>query len=599
MIHPPSLSGRRARISRFAAVAAISSGLLSAVMPAGAASASSPTGSNTPQWVPGRLLVQPRPGLPAQELERILKAHGGKSVGRIDAINVHIIQLPPNVSEKAVAALLAKNPHIKFAERDMRVKADGTANDYYFSSEWHLTKIGATTAWDTSSGAGITVAVLDSGVDASHPDLQSQLVPGWNFYDNNPNTADVTGHGTAVAGTVAAATNNSVGVASIAYGAKVMPVRISDTTGYAYFSTTANALTWAADQGAKVANISYSGMAGSSTVQSAAQYLKNKGGETVVSAGNAGANEGYSASSSLLAVSATDSNDVLTSWSSYGNYVDLSAPGLNILSTESGGAYCSCWGTSFSSPIVAATVALMMAAHPGIAPSTIENLLFSTATDLGSPGWDMYYGWGRVNAAAAVQAAKTASTGDTTPPTVSLTAPTNGSTVSGLVAVSVNASDNVGVSRVDLLVNGTKLASDTTAPYGFSWDSSKVPNGGATLVAYAYDAAGNYASSGISVNVANTATPTTDTTPPVATISNPANGAKVSGNVNVQASATDNVGVSGMNLYIDGQLASSVSGAGLSYNWKAQRIAAGSHTIKVEAKDAAGNIGSQSIQVVK
>jgi hypothetical protein len=237
----------------------------------------------------------------------------------------------------------------------------------------------------------------------------------------------------------------------------------------------------------------------------------------------------------------------------------------------------------------------MMATNPALGPTDIQNLLFSTAVDLGAVGLDPYYGHGRVNAAAAVQAAKTAVPQDTTAPTVSLTAPAYGATVKGLVAVNVSASDNVGVSKVNLLVNGVQLASDITSPYGFSWDSAKVPDGSATLIAYAYDAAGNSASSSISVKVANTV----DTTAPTANISNPGSGSKVSGTVGIQASASDNVGVKTLSLYIDGTYQTSVSGGSLSYNWNTRRILAGTHTLLVKAQDAAGNVGSKSIQVTK
>src|SRR6185369_1486867 len=151
-----------------------------------------------------------------------------------------------------------------------------------------------------------------------------------------------------------------------------------------------------------------------------------------------------------------------------------------------GGGYSTAWGTSFSSPIVAATVALMMSANPKLSSTQIESLLYSTATDLGAPGRDIYYGYGRVNAAAAVQAALGATTTvDTQPPTASISAPGSSVTVSGLVPVSVSANDNVGVTKVELRVNGWAVATDTMAPYGFSWDSTTVANGMATLSAVA------------------------------------------------------------------------------------------------------------------
>lgn len=561
--------------------------------------------SSQPQWAPGRLLVQPRPGLSDTELDKILKPHGGKQVGKIDKINVHIVQLPAQASEKAVEALLKKNKHLKFAERDMIVSGAATANDPYAASEWHLSKIQANSAWDASTGAGVVIAVLDSGVDATHPDLATKMVGGWNFLDNNADASDVNGHGTAVAGAAAAASNNGVGVASVSGASMIMPIRIADANAYAYWSTVAQGLTWAADKGANVANISYNGVSGSSTVQSAAQYLKNKGGVTVVAAGNSGAEELIAASSTMVSVSATDANDVKTSWSSYGQYVDVAAPGMNIWTTVRGGGYQQWWGTSLASPVVAGVVGLMKAANPALAAGDLERLLFSTAVDLGTAGWDAYYGYGRVNAAAAVQAARLATPADATAPTVSIASPASGSTVSGLVAVDVSASDNVGVSRVDLMVNGKSVGSDTTAPYGFSWDTTAVADGAATLTAYAYDAAGNYSTKAVSVTVANNTSNSTskstaaDTTPPVATISNPGAGATVSGTVSVKGAGSDNVGVTQMRLYIDNNLVSTVSGASLSYSWNTRKVAAGSHSVRLDAIDAAGNVGSQSLQVTR
>ncbi|MBS0544761.1 MAG: S8 family serine peptidase [Proteobacteria bacterium] len=552
-----------------------------------------------PQWVPGRLLVQPRPGLSDTEFDKILKPHGGKQVGKIDKINVRIIQLPAQASEKAVEALLKNNKHLKFAERDMILPQALAVSDPYYGSEWHVPKIGADAAWDLSSGAGVTIAILDSGVDSTHPDLAGRLVPGWNFYDNNSNTADVNGHGTQVAGTAAAESNNGVGVAGVAGGARIMPVRVASSTGSGSLTAIASGLTWAADQGARVANLSFYGVSSSSAILSAAQYMKNKGGLVTVSAGNYGTEAPFPATDAMIIVSATDSNDVKTSWSSYGAYVDVAAPGAGIYTTTNGGGYGAVSGTSFSAPITAGVVALMMAANPGLGAATIEKLLFSSATDLGTVGFDTYYGYGRVNAAAAVQAAaSTRSAADTTAPSVSISNPGAGATVKGLITVDVAASDNVGVSRVDLVVNGNKIASDTSAPYGFSWDSTTVADGNVTLTAYAYDAAGNASNKSVSVVVSN-ASATPDTVAPVATISNPTSGSAVSGTVSVQASASDNVNVVAIRLYVDGKLTSSASASSLSYSWNTRKLAAGSHTLLVEADDAAGNKGSQTVQVVR
>ena len=569
----------------------------------GTLSAAAETTASSEQWVPGRLLVQPRPGLADGEFDKIIKPHGGKKVGKIDRIDVHIVEVPAK-SERAVEVLLRKNKHLKFAERDMIVAEDATTDPYY-GSAWHLPKIGADIAWATSSGNGVTIAILDSGVDTAHPDLAGKLLPGWNFYDGNSNLTDVTGHGTKVAGTAAAATNNAVGVASVAGAAMILPGRIASPTGTASFSTMAAGVTWAADKGARVANISYSGARGSSTVWSAGNYIKSKGGVLVVSGGNTGTVDTSAPSDALIAVSATTSTDARASWSSYGSYIDVAAPGEGIWTTTNGGGYASVSGTSFASPATAGVIALMMAANPKLAPADITKLLFATAVDLGTLGYDNYFGNGRINAAVAVEAAAKASApspvSDTTAPVVSVSSPLANSTVSGLVVVDVSATDASGVSRVELMAGNTLVATDTSAPYGFSWDSTTVADGSASLTATAYDAAGNKASKAVTVTVANAALKilAADSIPPVASITNPAAGSTVSGVVSVKGSATDNVGVSAMRLYIDGKLVSSAVGSSLSYSWNTKKASTGSHSLVLTAEDAAGNLKTTSVSVNK
>lgn len=552
------------------------------------------------RWVAGRLLVLPRPGLSDAEFAKILKPHGGMQVGKIDKIDVRVIQIQAG-SEKAVEALLKNNKHLKFVERDVLLKADLTANDLWYTSAWHLAKIGVPAAWDVSQGARITIAILDSGVDGTHPDLATKMVAGWNFYDNNSVTADVYGHGTKVAGAAGAITNNGIGVASVAPGSLIMPIRVTDTSGMGSIGLMASGITWAADRGARVANLSFSAVGSYATVQTAAQYMKNKGGLVVTSAGNDYTEILAAPSSTNIVVSATDTTDTKAAWSNYGQFVDVAAPGTSIWTTASGGTYSTSSGTSFASPVTAGVVALMMAANPSLGPVDIEKLLFSTALDLGTPGFDTYYGYGRINAAAAVAAAVAAVPSDSTAPTVSISSPVASSKVSGLIAVDVAASDNVGVSRVDLMLGSTKIGSDITGPYGFSWDSTTVADGNVTLTAYAYDAAGNSSSKALTISVANAAGTTSgaDTTAPVPVISSPLTGSKVGNSVTVSGSATDNVGVATLRLAIDGVQVASVAGGKLSYSWNTRKLSAGTHTLLLQATDAAGNTAYKSITVTK
>ena len=559
-------------------------------------------------WAKGHILVQPNAGLPDDDFANELNVHGGKSLGKINGLNVHVVQLPANANEQVVANALARNPHIKFAEVDEVIAPSATVNDPNIAQEWQLPKINASTAWNTSTGAGITVAVLDSGVQSNHPDLQANLVPGWNVYDNNSNTNDVNGHGTAVAGVIAAVGNNGIGDVGVAYHAKIMPIRMTDATCYTTLSIVASALTWAADHGADVANISYSNLYKSSTVISAANYLRSKGGETVVSANNNAIDEGTANTTAMIVVSATDQNNALASFSSWGPMVDLAAPGVQVGTTLWNSSYGWGTGTSFATPVVAGTVALVMSANPSLTPTQIENALFYSATDLGAAGYDIYFGYGMVNAAGAVAAAVNTTTPapDTTPPSVAIASPAAG-VVSGIVPVSVNAADGVGVVRVEVYVGGTLLASDTSAPWSFSWDTTKIANGTYNLTAKAYDAAGNATmSQPVAVTVSNstqtttTTTTTSDTKPPVVAITSPKGGSKIRGsNVTVSAAATDNVGVASMNLYVDGVLKATGNSSSLSYAWSTRGLASGTHTISVTAKDAAGNASTATENVTR
>lgn len=552
------------------------------------------------EYVRGRVLVVPRAGLSEAEVGKIAGAHRGKARA-IGASGVFIVDLPPQASETAVAQLLARHPHLKSAELDRRVPPSFAVNDPYIGSQWHTTKIGAPSAWDVTLGSTVTIAVLDTGVDGAHPDLSARMVPGWNFYDNNSDTSDVHGHGTGVAGTAAATANNGTGVAGVAGQGKIMPLRVSDPTGYAYWSTVAQAITYAADKGARVANISYVGLTTSSSIHSASQYMKGKGGLVVVAAGNNAKDEGYSQTTNLIPVSATNSSDQLSSFSSYGDFVAMSAPGEGIWTTTRGGGYSAWKGTSLSTPVVAGTVALIMAAKPGLSSTEVENLLFSTAVDLGTAGRDKYYGYGRVNTDAAVRAAAgaTATPSDTTAPTASISAPLAGSTVSGLVAVNVSASDNVGVTKVELRVNGAVYATDTSSPFAFSWDSTKVANGSANLQAVAYDAAGNAgASTTVSVTVSNS-TSTTDTTAPTASISAPMAGSTATGTVAVTVGASDNVSVSKVELWVNGALYATDTSNPYSFNWDSTRVSDGNADLQAVAHDGAGNKGASAVVTVK
>ncbi len=350
------------------------------------------------------ILLKFRDNLSKNEKAQLLSKYQLKESAEIKQIKVKIVSIPVSDTPQEVVDKLKhwEKKNIQFAETDTLLPPSLIPNDPQWPNQWDKQKMNTPAAWDSATGRDtITVAVADTGVDCNHEDLAANCVPGWNFYDNNSDTADVYGHGTAVAGTIAAAGNNNLGVAGLVWHSKIMPLRISDSSGYASFSAIAEAVIYAADRGVKVVNNSYQS-GGSSTVGSAANYLKKKGGLLTVSEGNYGKDTGLSNNPDIISVSGTDTSDNIYSWSSYGNDVDVAAPGCSGLTTLKGGGYGGACGTSFSSPSAAGVLMLIFSANPNLTPDQAQGILFSSAKDLGLSGWDKFYGWGRIDAGAAV-----------------------------------------------------------------------------------------------------------------------------------------------------------------------------------------------------
>ena len=222
---------------------------------------------------------------------------------------------------------------------------------------------------------------------------------------------DDNGHGTHVAGIAAAATNNGIGVAGVAWGAQIMPVKVLDEYGSGWLSDVAAGIVYASDQGAKIINVSLGGSTLSQTLCDAVAYASQTTGALVVAAaGNTGGAVLYPAACDhVLAVAATDRADQRAYFSNLGPQVDLAAPGVDIYSTwyQSGlqaSGYFTKSGTSMATPQVAGVAALVWSRWPTWTPDQVAQRLLDTALDLGEPGWDAYTGWGRLDAAAAVGA---------------------------------------------------------------------------------------------------------------------------------------------------------------------------------------------------
>ena len=555
-----------------------------------------------PAAVADQILVRSKSHLSAKAVKSLFAVHGATEVDAIDQLDVRVLKVPAGQRDRVLEAL-KRNPNIEFAEIDPIATAGVLTNDPYVQSgqEWHLATIQAGLAWDVTSATPATViAIVDTGVAPTQPDLAGKLLPGYNFYANTTNTADDSGHGTAVAGTAAAQGNNAQGVAGVAWGASILPVKISDPSGYASYSNMAKALTYAVDHGARVINISFYGSTASSTLQSAADYVWARNGLIFACAGNTGTNfpQYPAACARVIAVSSTTSSDTFASYSTYGSFISLSAPGSGIYTTNRDGTYGSWSGTSFASPIAAGVAGLVLAVNPQLTNAAVLDLLKTSAADLGAVGFDPYYGYGRVNAYRAVVAAAI-QPADVTAPAVSIDSPTNGSTVAGMVTVQANASDAVGVTKVELSLDGVLTVSSPQASATFTWDTLVFPNGTHTLSARAYDAAGNVGSSApVSVTVQNSAVVTADTVAPTAVITSPTAGTSVGRSLKVNTQTTDNVGVVRVELYRNGYFTASSTTPSAVFSLNTTKWVSGAHQLQVLAYDAAGNAGASAVVAV-
>jgi hypothetical protein len=339
-----------------------------------------------------------------------------------------------SVPEVAIEAL-KKNPNVTNIELDSMVYALDTELD----NSWGVKRIGAGNVHDPlvliSNGFGVKVSIIDTGIDYTHPDLDSNYKGGWDFVNSDDDPMDDNGHGTHVAGIIAAEDNDE-GVVGVAPEAELYALKVLDATGSGLVSDVILAIQWATDPDGKpktddsmdIINMSLGG--GANYWLEAACLLAYCQDRLILVAaagnsgnpGGGGDNVEYPAAyDSVIAVAATDQSDERARWSSTGSELELAAPGVGIYSTYIGGDYATMSGTSMASPHVAGTAALVWAANPGWSNDAVRTELQDTADDLGEAGWDSKYGWGLVDADEAAGV-------ENEPPTVSITIPVDGST---------------------------------------------------------------------------------------------------------------------------------------------------------------------------
>lgn len=334
--------------------------------------------------VPGEVLVRYRDTAAGVPVSRALS----KAILRVQPLESNPrlgftrFRLPAGTDVATAIAELRKDPNVLYAEPNYLAHKDVTPDDTYYNStiQWPLFKVEAAAAWNYALGTGVKVAVLDTGVQANHPDLVGKVVLQYDFAYNDAVANDVDGHGTHTAGTIGATTFNATGVASLGYNVQLLCGKVLDDTGSGSHAAIANGIVWAADNGAKVINMSLGGTAGSTTLQNAVNYATNKGVLVVASAGNAGnTRANYPAYyTNALAVAATDRNDARASFSTYGSWVDIAAPGVDVASTYIGSQYVYMSGTSMAAPHVSALAGLVFGTSYGTSASAVRTRLINT-----------------------------------------------------------------------------------------------------------------------------------------------------------------------------------------------------------------------------
>lgn len=339
--------------------------------------------------------------------------------------SVYRLRLQPDADVTAVIQALKNDPSVAFAEPDYLAHIIKTPNDPLYSGQWGLPKIQAPAAWDVTTGStDVVIAVIDSGMDMNHPDLAGQLwtnpgeiagngldddnngyvddVHGWNMVDDNADLSDNTGHGTEVAGIIAAAANNNTGIAGLCWQCRIMVVKVTQSGGVANYSDIAAGIQYAAQKGADVINLSLGAYSDSTTLKS---VLANAAETAVIIAGAGNDNSStpfYPAAYDdyVLAVAGTTSSDTKTGTSNYGVWVDMAAPGEGISTTFDGNTYGTSSGTSLAAPFVAGLAGLLRSYHANWSADMVRAQIIHTTTGIDglNPGYENQLGSGRLNA---------------------------------------------------------------------------------------------------------------------------------------------------------------------------------------------------------
>ena len=359
--------------------------------------------STKPTYLPNILVVRFRSGVTAAVQARLLRQIGAKPRERIPQLGIAVVRV---TSVTRARARLEASPLVLHATRDEILHVMGNApfpDDAFFSYEWGFRQAGFGNIWRPPTGQRpVIVAVIDTGVDATQPDLAGVVRPQIDLVDGGSSTGDDNGHGTAVAGVIAALANNGVGGAGVCGVCSILPIKTMGSDGSGDLATVAAGIVKAADMQARVIDLSLGGPQGLDALAQAIAYANSKGAVVVAAAGNSGLATPYFPASypGVLSVAGSNQSDRLYSWSEYGPWIAVSAPGCNVAPLLHGG-YGQFCGTSSATPLVAGLAGIMIAAHPGATNVRVTSAIEKSVKRIGAS-----VHFGRISAAAALKAVR-------------------------------------------------------------------------------------------------------------------------------------------------------------------------------------------------
>jgi len=382
------------------------------------------------EYVPGEFIVQFKPGISNKEIANINSRHGTLVKYTSPYAGFKILHSPKGKTVPEMVEKYNRNPNVEYAVVNSIAHAFMVPNDEYYSYQWHLNNtmyggINMEAAWDISNGTGVIVAVLDTGVAYENygtkyiiaPDLaNTHFVAGYDFVNNDPHPNDDNSHGTHVTGTIAQSTNNEIGVAGVAYNCTIMPVKVLNKRGSGTLDQLVDGIYFATNNNADVISMSLGWPPGydpGQPLKDALDYAYINGVTIISASGNDAASQvSYPAAyEKCIAVGATRFDETRASYSNYGVSLDIMAPGDSVLQntfdpfTKNPRDF-SYWyfsGTSMATPHVSGVAALLISKGIATTPDEVREALQSTAEDKGPDGWDSEYGWGIVDAYAALQ----------------------------------------------------------------------------------------------------------------------------------------------------------------------------------------------------